>query len=51
MTLYEDGLCHFAPCLLSRALIDSAAPGDSLVSVGRDITLSRKPKGRFALNR
>ena len=29
-------------------LIDSAAPEDSLVSIGRDITLSRKPKGRFA---
>ncbi len=29
-------------------LVDSAAPGDSLVSIGRDITLSRKPKGRFA---
>ena len=29
-------------------LTDSAAPGDSLVSIGRDITLSRKPKGRFA---
>jgi hypothetical protein len=28
-------------------LIDSAAP-DTLVSIGRDITLSRKPKGRFA---
>jgi hypothetical protein len=29
-------------------LIDSSTPGDSLVSIGRDITLSRKPQGRFA---
>lgn len=29
-------------------LIDSGEPGDSLVSIGRDITLSRKPQGRFA---
>lgn len=28
-------------------LTGSAAPGDSLVSIGRDITLSRKPKGPF----
>jgi hypothetical protein len=28
-------------------LTGSGTPGDSLVSIGRDITLSRKPKGPF----